>query len=253
MVEAMRPLLVILDAATDTFGGDEIRRREVRRYLRVTQRALAAWGPCVLHVLHVDKIAARGATTQDLYSGSTDWNNGARARLAFYRQHPLDATWDMDEEGGGYPPAADGPLRLELQKANYAKRGAFIDLRYDPAQHVFVQIGGSEAATAGDLVSSIRKQTDERSILQALAAAEDAGDPIFSAEQSHRNAAVRLKAAGTLPSSYRGRTGKRQLFTALLRLKSEGLLTEDMVTTAARHRAGIWRVSPAGRSLATGG
>jgi RecA-family ATPase len=246
MVEVMRPALVVLDSATDAFGGDEIRRREVRRYLRAMQRALAAWGPCVLHVLHVDKIAARGAATTDLYSGSTDWNNGVRARLAFYRPRPPG-----DEDEGGADSTADALLRLELQKANYAKGGAFIDLRYDEAGHTFVRAGGSVAA-AGDIVSSIRRQADERNILRALVTAEDARDPVFSAERSNRNAAIRLKAMDALPATFRGRAGAPRLFALLLRFKADGLIAEDTIRNASRHPVTVWRVTAAGRSEATG-
>ena len=169
-VKATAPVLVILDAATDAFGGDEIRRREVRRYLRAMRRELAGGGACVVHILHIDKSAARGATTTDLYSGSTDWNNGVRARLAFYRPRQQGDPGNSQED-------EETPLRLELQKANYAKRNVFIDLRYDETAHVFVQVGGSEPTVAGDLISSIRKRTDQREVLLALAAAEDARRP----------------------------------------------------------------------------
>jgi hypothetical protein len=235
---------VILDAATDTFGGDEIRRREVRRYLRAMQHALATWGPCVLHVLHVDKSAARSGTTTDLYSGSTDWNNGVRARLAFYRPH---APGGGEEDDDGIDEA---PLRLELQKSNYSRRGAFIDLRYDAEAHVFVRVAGSDATAVGDLVSSISKRSDERSLLRAIAAAEDAGDPVHSSERANRNAAVRLAVRQDLPDRFRGRRGKKALFGCLLRLKHDGLLVEHEVKSGARHRTTVWLLTPSGREEA---
>jgi RecA-family ATPase len=240
-VKTIKPALVIIDAATDAFAGDEIRRREVRRYLRAMRCELATGGACVVHILHIDKTAARGATSTDLYSGSTDWNNGVRARLAFYRpQQP--GTDDEDDAG------EETPLRLELQKANYAKRGAFIELRYDEGAHVFVQVGGSDSAPADDLVSALAKRIEEHRILRALAAAEDAGDPVFSGENSRRNAAARLSAADALPKTFRGRAGKTRLFTLLLRLKAAGSITEDSVWTPSKHKAGVWRVTAAGRA-----
>jgi RecA-family ATPase len=238
--KAVRPALIVIDAATDAFAGDEIRRRDVRRYLRTMRHELARDGACVLHILHVDKAAARGKATTDYYSGSTDWNNGVRARLALYR--PRQGDDDEAEEDD------DAPLRLELQKSNYSRRGAFVDLRYDEAAHVFVQVGTSGAAPAGDMVTALAKRIDEHRVLRTLAAAEDAGDPVFSAERANRNAAVRLKAAEALPKTYRGRAGRVRLFELLLRLKAEGLLTEDAVRTAGRHQAGIWRVTAAGRA-----
>jgi len=241
-VQAIQPALIVIDAAADAFGGDEIRRREVRRYLRTMRHELATpSSACLVHILHVDKLAARGKTTTDLYSGSTDWNNGVRARLAFYRPQAEDA-----QEDGPTEADAGADLRLEVQKANYAKRGAFVDLRYDEAAHVFVQVGGS-TASSGDVVSSIRQRNDERVILRALAAAEDADDPVFSGERCNRNAAVRLKAAEALPQPFRGRAGRGRLFSLLLRLKADGLLAEDAIRTAARHKVQVWRVTAAGR------
>ncbi len=117
-------------------------------------------------------------------------------------------------------------MRLELQKSNYSRRGAFIDLRYDPEAHVLVQVGGSETAPADDTVAVIARRIEEHVILRALAAAEDAGDPVFSAERSNRNAAARLEAAEALPKRFRGRAGKTRLFELLLKLKVEGLLSE---------------------------
>ncbi len=216
IVRATRPVLVILDAATDTFSGDEIRRREVRRYLRAMQHALAAWGPCVLHVLHVDKIAARGATTTDLYSGSTDWNNGVRARLAFYRPRLPGG-----EDEGEYE-AGEASLRLELQKANYAKRGAFIELRYDEQAHVFVQVGGSEIAAAGGLVESIERRNAEEAIVAFVGEAQAKNDPVHAGQRANRNLHFRMRAADALPASFAGRSGPKRLFALVERLRAQG-------------------------------
>jgi phage/plasmid primase-like uncharacterized protein len=239
-VDEFRAALVILDSGTDTFGGDENRRREVRRYLRIARRAYAHRA-CVLHILHVDKKAARGGAVDDLYSGVTDWNNGVRARLAFYRPRVDD---DPDDAGNE---SDEMPMRLELQKSNYSRPGAYVDLRHDDDRRVFVPVGGSTVAASGDTVSAIRDRADGREILRLLAAAEDSGHPVHSSERATRNAFKRLSSEGTLPANFRGSAGKRRLFGLLLRFRHQGLLDESSVNRN-RNRTSVWHVTPAGRA-----
>lgn len=83
-VERKTVKLVILDNASDLFGGDEIRRKEVRRFVRSLRTKLARPGRAVLLLVHVNKASAaagRNANSED-YSGSTAWHNSARSRLS---------------------------------------------------------------------------------------------------------------------------------------------------------------------------
>src|SRR5215471_17905837 len=71
--------VLIVDSASDAFGGNEIVRAEVRRYITEVQRMLPEYG-AVVHAVHVDKAFARGSANGQGYSGSTAWHNSVRQR-----------------------------------------------------------------------------------------------------------------------------------------------------------------------------
>jgi len=93
--------LVIVDNASDAYGGDEIQRRQVRAFLRSLVLLANSADCAVLLLAHVDKNTskARRAEGGEGYSGSTAWHNSARSRLFMTR----------NDSGG---------LTLEHQKSN---------------------------------------------------------------------------------------------------------------------------------------
>lgn len=116
------PKLLILDAAADVMGGDEINRRQVRSFFRLL-RSLALKHSCAILLLAHPSVD--GMKTGRGYSGSTHWNNAARSRL--YLTTPT-------EDGE----AVDTDLRqLTLEKSNRAKRGLMIAMRWQDG--VFVR------------------------------------------------------------------------------------------------------------------
>jgi len=97
--------LVVVDNASDAFGGDEIQRRQVRAFIRSLAN-LARLTDCgVLLLAHVNRTTstARKAEGGEGYSGSTAWHNSARSRLFMTR---------VDDYG---------PVTLEHQKSNLGK------------------------------------------------------------------------------------------------------------------------------------
>ncbi len=87
MVEDVQAGLVIVDNASDAYGGDEIQRRQVRAFMRsLTQIARLTDGG-VLLLAHVDKVTSRDSkkVSGEGYSGSTAWHNSARSRLFLAR------------------------------------------------------------------------------------------------------------------------------------------------------------------------
>ncbi len=94
--------LVVIDNASDAYGGDEIQRRQVRAFVR-SLGALARLTDCaVLLLAHVDKNTSRARKPENSegYSGSTAWHNSVRSRIFMTR-------------------AEDGTLSLEHQKSNF--------------------------------------------------------------------------------------------------------------------------------------
>jgi len=118
--------LVVVDNASDAFGGDEIKRREVRAFVRVLKHIAKAQACAVVLLAHVNATTARARkpTDDEGYSGSTAWNNSVRSRLFLSR----------DEMG---------LLTLAHQKANLSKRREPITLQWlDDGLPQLVQGGG---------------------------------------------------------------------------------------------------------------
>lgn len=105
LVKKTRAGLVVVDNASDSFGGDEINRRQVRGFMRALGQVARLTDCAVCLLAHVDKNTIRGKHPEggEGYSGSTAWHNSARSRLFMTRKD-------------------DGPLTLEHQKSNLGKR-----------------------------------------------------------------------------------------------------------------------------------
>jgi hypothetical protein len=101
LVQSTNAGLVVVDNASDSFGGDEINRRQVRAFMRALVQVARLTNCAVLLLGHVDKgtSRARKAEGGEGYSGSTAWHNSSRSRLFMSR-------------------AENGLLTLEHQKHN---------------------------------------------------------------------------------------------------------------------------------------
>ncbi len=99
LADTPEPLLIV-DNASDTFGGNEIKRTEVRGFVRGLRALVRKQGGAVLLLAHIDKSAAKGFGGGESYSGSTAWHNSARSRLVL-------------------KPDKGGELILEHEKSNF--------------------------------------------------------------------------------------------------------------------------------------
>lgn len=78
--------LVIVDNASDAYGGDEIQRRQVRAFMRSLAVIAREGDAAVMLLAHVDKgTSRRERSDTEGYSGSTAWHNSARSRLFMSR------------------------------------------------------------------------------------------------------------------------------------------------------------------------
>lgn len=96
--------LVLIDNASDAFGGDEIQRRQVRAFMRALNAVARLTDCAVMLLAHVDKTTSRNKKAEggEGYSGSTAWHNSARSRLFLTRGN-------------------DDLLTLEHQKSNLGR------------------------------------------------------------------------------------------------------------------------------------
>ena len=104
LVQSTGAGLVVVDNASDSFGGDEINRRQVRAFMRSLGQVARLTDCAVCLLAHVDKTTSRSRKAEggEGYSGSTAWHNSARSRLFMTR----------DESG---------LLTLEHQKSNLGR------------------------------------------------------------------------------------------------------------------------------------
>ncbi|WP_197057521.1 AAA family ATPase [Aureimonas altamirensis] len=122
-----QPRLVVLDTVADLFGGDEIKRGQVRQFIGML-RKLAIECDCAVVLLAHPSVQGMQSGTGS--SGSTAWNNSVRSRLYL--------TKDKDN---------DEIRILTTMKANYGKAGGEVRLRWQDG--AFVLDDGKPSAAAG--------------------------------------------------------------------------------------------------------
>lgn len=99
--------LVVLDAATNLFGGDEIRRRQVNGFLMLLRSLAIRIDGAILLLAHP---SVQGIQSKSGLSGSTHWNNGVRSRLYFMADDSDDADPDvriLSKKKGNYSSVGD--------------------------------------------------------------------------------------------------------------------------------------------------
>lgn len=150
--------LVVVDNASDAYGGDEINRRQVRAFMRALV-GLARLTDCAVMLLaHVDKTTSRTRKAEggEGYSGSTAWHNSARSRLFMTRND-------------------DGTLSLVHQKSNLGQMCEPITLEWP--DHGLPQL--VKPSDIGGLLHSIASAAQvkkTKALLLMLAEFEDRQD-----------------------------------------------------------------------------
>ena len=110
-IKSFRPTLVVLDTAADLYAGNENDRVQVNRFVKAyCERIAIETGAAVLLCAHPSREGLRS----DGSAGSTAWNNAVRSRLYLQRDNEDDADHRV----------------LELKKANLARSGVTIELRW---------------------------------------------------------------------------------------------------------------------------
>ena len=174
--------LVTLDTLPHFFGGNEIVRREVSRFIRKLDGISIARGCAFVVSAHP---SARGRTSGSMESGSTGWEGGFRARLGLS---------DPGLEGGDDEPAlkiASDRRVLTRIKSNYAKQGETIDLVIRDGTF-FVTAVGPEAKRPKS--GPERNAACDEMFLQLLAAVAAQGSHVNESVHSGRYAPKEFRA-----------------------------------------------------------
>ena len=104
--------LVIVDNASDAYGGDEIQRKTVREFIRSLAKIAKSTNGAFVLLAHVDKDTAKAKSINaEGYSGSTAWHNSARSRLLLKRD--TDGTLTLEHQKGNHSNGLQEPILLE--------------------------------------------------------------------------------------------------------------------------------------------
>lgn len=207
-VAAIRPALVIIENAADVYGGNEIDRANVTRFMRGLLGRLTV--PCESTVMLIQHPSVSGLNDGTGRSGSTAWNNAGRWRCNF--------TKIKDDDDSGL-------RQFEVVKNNYGPMGEKIRLRWERGVFVpeglgsTVQQAAAEAEvdslylTLLDTVTAQRRpvspstsSTYAPAVFEAMPAAGGCKSRAFAAAQE------RLFARGAIALEHVGPPSKRRAY-----------------------------------------
>ena len=208
--------MVLIDTVADTFGGIEISRVQVRRFITALRALAVSIEGCIILTAHPSMqgmVSGRGT------SGSTAWNNSVRSRMYLTR----------DEAADGEDPDDNDRRVLRTMKNNQGPGRGKIPLTWDDG--VFVRMGA--AAGTGDRVDHIQVEVALLEVARRMVqtGAEPLADPhprnslVNMARQMAETRAYswgalvaaqnRLVSAGRLELAEAGPASKRRKFVRL--------------------------------------
>jgi hypothetical protein len=217
----MPGVLLIVDNASDTFSGNEIKRTEVRAFVRGLRALVRKQGGAVLLLAHIDKNAARGFGGGETYSGSTAWHNSARSRLVL-------------------KPDKDGAMTLEHEKSNFGRKRE--PLRLVWADGGLPMLDGPASA----FVQSIERRNHERALLRLIYEFNQRGEFVSTATTSRTHAGKLLRGQPGFPA----RMTDPQLFDLLRDAERRGLIERVDYSGKDRHQRQRWQVTAQGAEAA---
>lgn len=159
IIERDSPALVVIDTLADVYGGEENSRVQTRQFITML-RGLALKHDTTIVLLSHPSVAGMANGTGA--SGSTAWNNSVRSRLYFERVKPVEGEREDHDA-----------RRLTRNKANYARTGASLALRYSAGRFVFEDDVFGPAAE--------RERDDDAAFLSCMRRAHDVGQSISPA------------------------------------------------------------------------
>jgi hypothetical protein len=225
-VERERIQVLIVDGISDTFGGNENARTDVKRYVNALLSLIPADDGALLLLGHVAKpTAANGATTEG-YSGSTGWHNAARARWYLYRESDRN-----DDEG-----ERTCRLLLELQKSNVGRMDQSVTFAWDAEAQMLLAVG-TFGTTLID--RKHRDETERLGIVRALAGCAQTAPAIIvpAALQGPRTAFQVLSKRPEFPDGLRASTAfnRRRFWSHVETLRQMHWLEECEYRRSNRH------------------
>jgi RecA-family ATPase len=125
--------VLFIDGVSDTFGGNENDRAQVKAFVNSLLALIGADDGAVVLIAHVNKPTAQTNGTSEGYSGSTQWHNAVRARMYLHPELQTDPDDGQVEK--------TGKLLLDLQKSNLGTADQQIKLIWDDRGKLFCPDG----------------------------------------------------------------------------------------------------------------
>lgn len=202
--------LIVIDNASDAYGGNENERRQVRGFIRSLTQLARTSDAGLLLLAHIDKSAARAGSAGNSYSGSTAWHNSVRSRLALI----------SDESS----------ITLVHEKAQFSKAA-------EPMRLAFVDHGVLTPldARASQWAAESQVAADADAVLDAVRAALLAGRTIGANATGPASTWAALEPFPELPADLKTGAGKARVRAAAVRLEREGRVVKIAYRDAYRH------------------
>lgn len=222
-VESFGAEVIFMDGLSDTFGGNENARGDVKRFVNAIAALIPPETGAALIVGHVAKPAATHSATSEGYSGSTGWHNATRARWYLYPE---------TERGDEDRPSRTGKLLLELQKSNLGPIEQAISFRWDDGAHMFLP---EPAQSHFDRAHQEREE--RRGIMLALHGCAAAEIVVPAAMQGPRTALHVLMARPEFPETLRkGKASTRRFWRQIEEMRQIRYVRESEYRRANGHR-----------------
>jgi RecA-family ATPase len=220
-IDEHRPDVIVVDGISDTYGGGENDRAQVKAFVSSLVRLIDGERGGVLLVGHVEKASALGGG--EGYSGSTGWHNACRGRWYLFPES------ERDEDGAA---RASGDLILENRKQNLGRAGARIRLRWDDAAGCFA--GHAEGAPS-HFERREQEEAEREGIVAALREVIAAGEYCPAASTGPRTAYSVLSVADSFPESLRPKAARRRFRRLLQELRHSQRIRESSIRRENRH------------------
>lgn len=202
--------LIVIDNASDAYGGNENERRQVRSFIRMLTGIARENDAGLLLLAHIDKSAARNGAAGNSYSGSTAWHNSVRSRLAL-----------LSDESG---------IALTHEKAQFSKVA-------EPMRLVFGDHGVLNPldARAAEWAAESQASADAEAVLVAIRAALTAGRTVGANATGPGSTWAALEPFPELPAEFKTGAGKARVRAAVVHLEREGRIAKVPYRDAYRH------------------
>ena len=213
--------VVFLDGITDTYGGNENDKGQVKQFVNEVVGLIPSGGAVVL-LGHVAKFTANTGAGE-AYSGTTGWHNAVRAR------------WYLraERDEGALGTTILGETVLELQKTNHGKPSASMKFKWDDDAGMF--LGEAQASAFTNFDRKQRDRAERDGILAALRACEAARVAIPSAKAGFRTAYHALSENPAFPESLRDSAGRSRFWRHMEALQQSGDVRRDNFRKPDRH------------------